>query len=63
MATTPYAIWERSTGPTGRARTAYEIRDQDGNVVARARVWADAHRKLAALNVSAAAQAGLGKVG
>lgn len=45
-----YSIWERSTGPAGRARTTYEIRDQDGRVVARERVWAQAHRTLARLN-------------
>lgn len=53
MASAPYTLWERSIGPAGRARTTWEIRDQAGNVVARARVWADAHRKLARLNMAA----------
>lgn len=58
-----YSIWERSTGPAGRARTTYEIRDQDGRVVARERVWAQAHRKLQQMNEGAEDRPAFRKVG
>ncbi len=44
-------VWEIFLpGVRSGARYKYEIRDQDGRVVARERVWAQAHRTLARLN-------------